>query len=150
MNIVIIKKAFKQTIPVLMGYFVLGCAFGMLLIDSGYPIYYALIMSVFIYAGSMQFLTISLLMAHYSLFSTFIMTLMVNARHLVYGISMLKKFEKTKYLKPYMIFSLSDETFSLLVNNHSKNKYELFLICLFDHIYWLIGWSMYFKFYYIQ
>ena len=139
MNIVIIKKAFKQTIPVLMGYFILGCAFGMLLIDSGYPIYYALIMSVFIYAGSMQFLTISLLMAHYSLFSTFIMTLMVNARHLVYGISMLKKFEKTKYLKPYMIFSLSDETFSLLVNNHSKNKYELFLICLFDHIYWIIG-----------
>ena len=72
MNFVIVKKAFKQTIPVLMGYLVLGCAFGMLLVDSGYPIYYALIMSVFIYAGSMQFLTISLLMAHYSLFNTFI------------------------------------------------------------------------------
>lgn len=139
MNFIIVKKAFKQTIPVLMGYLVLGCAFGMLLVDSGYPIYYALIMSVFIYAGSMQFLTISLLMAHYSLFNTFIMTLMVNARHLVYGISMLKKFEKVKYLKPYMIFSLSDETYSLLVNNNSKNKYELFLICLFDHIYWIIG-----------
>ena len=139
MNFIIVKKAFKQTIPVLMGYLVLGCAFGMLLVDSGYPIYYALIMSVFIYAGSMQFLTISLLMAHYSLFNTFIMTLMVNARHLVYGISMLKKFEKVKYLKPYMIFSLSDETYSLLVNNNSKNKYELFLICLFDHIFWIIG-----------
>ena len=100
MNYVIVKKAFKQTIPVLMGYLVLGCAFGMLLVDSGYPIYYALIMSVFIYAGSMQFLTISLLMAHYSLFNTFIMTLMVNARHLVYGISMLKKFEKASSANP--------------------------------------------------
>ena len=104
MNFIIVKKAFKQTIPVLMGYLVLGCAFGMLLVDSGYPIYYALIMSVFIYAGSMQFLTISLLMVHYSLFNTFIMTLMVNARHLVYGISMLKKFEKVKYLMKLIHF----------------------------------------------
>ena len=139
MNLVTIKKAIKESIPVMMGYLVLGFAFGMLLISKGYPIYYALIMSCFIYAGSMQFVTVTLLVNQASLISSFIMTLMVNARHLVYGLSMLKKFEGMKKLKPYMIFSLTDETFSLLVKNDCQDKYLAFFISFFDQCYWIIG-----------
>lgn len=122
MNLLTIKSAFKESIPVMMGYLVLGFAFGMLLVSKGFPIYYAFIMSCFIYAGSMQFVTISLLAGQASFISSFIMTLMVNARHLVYGLSMLKKFNFLGKLKPYMIFSLTDETFSLLVKNDFKSN----------------------------
>lgn len=123
----------------MMGYLVLGIAFGMLLTAKGFPIYYALIMSCFIYAGSMQFVTIGLLTNQVSLISTFTMTLMVNARHLTYGLVMLKKFENFGKLKPYMIFSLTDETFSLLVNNDCSNKYHSFFISFFDQCYWIVG-----------
>ena len=143
MNFVIVKKAFKQTIPVLMGYLVLGCAFGMLLVDSGYPIYYALIMSVFIYAGSMQFVAINLLTSGATLINAAIMTLLINARHLVYGLSMIKKFEDMGKLKPYMIFSLTDETYSLLVSAKAPEgclpQYYMFFISFFDQCYWVIG-----------
>lgn len=135
----IIKNAFKESIPIMMGYLVLGIAFGMLLTAKGFPIYYALIMSCFIYAGSMQFVTIGLLTNQVSLISTFTMTLMVNARHLTYGLVMLKKFENFGKLKPYMIFSLTDETFSLLVNNDCSNKYHSFFISFFDQCYWIVG-----------
>lgn len=139
MNLLTIKSAFKESIPVMMGYLVLGFAFGMLLVSKGFPIYYAFIMSCFIYAGSMQFVTISLLAGQASFISSFIMTLMVNARHLVYGLSMLKKFNFLGKLKPYMIFSLTDETFSLLVKNDFKSKNEVFLISFLDQCYWIIG-----------
>ena len=139
MNFRIVKKAFKESIPVMMGYLVLGFAFGALLVSKGYPVYYALIMSIFIYAGSMQFVTISLLTARSTFLDTFILTLMVNARHIVYGLSMLNRFDKMKLLKPYMIFSLTDETFSLLVKDDKQNKYVSFFISLFDQCYWIIG-----------
>ena len=139
MNFKILKEAFKESIPVMMGYLVLGFAFGALLVSKDYPIYYALIMSFFIYAGSMQFVTISLLTAKSSLLNAFIMTLVVNARHIVYGLSMLNRFEKMKVLKPYMIFSLTDETFSLLIKDDQQNKYVSFFISLFDQCYWIIG-----------
>lgn len=139
MNFRIVKKAFKESIPVMMGYLVLGFAFGALLVSKGYPVYYALIMSVFIYAGSMQFVTISLLTTKSTLLNAFIMTLMVNARHIVYGLSMLNRFNNMKFLKPYMIFSLTDETFSLLVKDDKQNEYVSFFISLFDQCYWIIG-----------
>ena len=139
MNFKILKEAFKESIPVMMGYLVLGFAFGALLVSKDYPIYYALIMSFFIYAGSMQFVTISLLTAKSPLLNAFIMTLVVNARHIVYGLSMLNRFEKMKVLKPYMIFSLTDETFSLLIKDDQQNKYVSFFISLFDQCYWIIG-----------
>ena len=139
MNFKILKEAFKESIPVMMGYLVLGFAFGALLVSKDYPTYYALIMSFFIYAGSMQFVTISLLTAKSSLLNAFIMTLVVNARHIVYGLSMLNRFEKMKVLKPYMIFSLTDETFSLLIKDDQQNKYVSFFISLFDQCYWIIG-----------
>lgn len=136
------KAAFIASVPVMMGYIVLGMAFGMLLESKGYGIIYALLMSVFIYAGSMQFVTINLLTASASLMNAAIMTLLINARHMVYGLSMIKKFEGMGKLKPYMIFSLTDETYSLLVGKVPENvdeKYYLFFVSLFDQCYWIIG-----------
>lgn len=139
----VVKEAFLSSIPVMMGYIVLGIAFGMLLESKGYGVIYALLMSVFIYAGSMQFVAINLLTSGASLISAAIMTLLINARHMVYGLSMIKKFEGMGKLKPYMIFSLTDETYSLLVGSQVPDgcdqKYYLFLISFFDQCYWILG-----------
>lgn len=138
-----IMEAIKASIPVMMGYIVLGIAFGMLLESKGYGVIYAFVMSTFIYAGSMQFVAINLLTSGASLVSAAIMTLFVNARHMVYGLSMIKKFKDMGSLKPYMIFSLTDETYSLLVGSKvpdgCEEKYYLFFISLFDQCYWIIG-----------
>lgn len=109
-----LKAAFPYTIPVLLGYIFLGIAFGILLSSQGYPYWLAILMSLCIYAGSMQFVAINLLTGGAGLLSAAAMTLMVNARHLFYGLSMLEKFRTMKHKKPYMIFSLTDETYSLL------------------------------------
>ena len=138
-----IKEAFKASIPVMMGYIVLGIAFGILLESKGYGIIYALFMSVFIYAGSMQFVGIDLLCSGASLITAALMTLLINARHLVYGLSMIKKFEGIGKYKPYMIFSLTDETYSLLVADNIPSgcdeKEYMFYVSLFDHCYWVLG-----------
>lgn len=137
------KEAFVASIPVMMGYIVLGMAFGMLLEDKGYSFLYALAMSVFIYAGSMQFVAINLLVSGATLINTVMMTLLINARHLVYGLSMIKKFEDMGKLKPYMIFSLTDETYSLLVSakipEGCNHKYYFFFISLLNQCYWVLG-----------
>ena len=137
------QEAFIASIPVMMGYIVLGMAFGMLLESEGYSFLYALAMSVIIYAGSMQFVAINLLTSGATVINTIIMTLLINARHLVYGLSMIKKFEDMGKLKPYMIFSLTDETYSLLVSAKTpegcSQKYYLFFISLFDQCYWILG-----------
>lgn len=138
-----IKEAFIATIPIMMGYIVLGMAFGILLESKGYGVFYAFIMSVFIYAGSMQFIAIDLLTSKATIITTLIMTLLINARHIVYGLSMIKKFKNMGKLKPYMIFSLTDETYSLLVSTKIPNgcheKYYLFFIALLNQCYWIIG-----------
>lgn len=137
------KEALIASIPVMMGYIVLGMAFGMLLESKGYSFIYALAMSVFIYAGSMQFVAINLLTSGATLINVAIMTLLINARHLVYGLSMIKKFEDMGKLKPYMIFSLTDETYSLLVSAKAPEgclpQYYMFFISFFDQCYWVIG-----------
>lgn len=136
-------EALKASIPVMMGYVVLGMAFGMLLESKGYSFIYALLMSVFIYAGSMQFVAINLLTSGATLINAAMMTLLINARHLVYGLSMIRKFENMGNLKPYMIFSLTDETYSLLVGTtvpeECDEKYYLFFISFFDQCYWILG-----------
>lgn len=138
-----IKQAFKASIPIMMGYIVLGTAFGMLLESNGYHWGYALLMSVFIYAGSMQFVAIHLLTSQATLISGAIMTLLINARHMVYGLSMIKKFKTMGKYKPYMIFSLTDETYSLLVSEKAPEgcdeKMYFFFISFFDQCYWVIG-----------
>jgi 4-azaleucine resistance transporter AzlC len=138
-----VKHAFKQSVPIMAGYIVLGMGFGVLLESKGYGVLWAIAMSVFIYAGSMQYVAINLITGGASLIATALMTLMVNARHLFYGISMLDKYKNTGKYKPYLIFALTDETYSLVCSGKipegvDRNKYY-FLVSLFDQVYWLIG-----------
>lgn len=138
-----LKAAFPYTIPVLMGYIFLGMAFGILLGSKGYHVGWAILMSTFIYAGSMQFVAINLLTSNFDLAAVVLMTLMINARHLFYGLSMLTKFNTMRKRKPYMIFSLTDETFSLLCGVEPPSGIDshwfYFFIALLNHIYWIVG-----------
>ncbi len=138
-----LKAAFPHTIPVFTGYLVLGAAYGILMNSKGFSLFWIMLASIFIYAGSMQFVTVSLLAAGFDLMGAFLMTLAVNARHLFYGISMLKQYRGIGKLKPYLIFSLTDETFSIVcsakVPEQVDHKWFYFFISLLDHSYWVVG-----------
>lgn len=139
-----VKKAFKATIPVMTGYVVLAIGFGILLRTNGYGLFWAIAMSGFIYAGSMQYLAIDLLCGGVALVTAAITTLMVNARHLFYGISMVDRYKDTGKMKPYLIFALTDETYSLVCSEESvkgirEPKEYYFLVSLFNQSYWVAG-----------
>jgi len=134
-----IKKAFLMTIPVLTGYVCLGIGFGIVLESKGFGLWWAFAMGLLIYAGSMQYVAVDLLSGGASLVAVALTTLMVNARHLFYGISMIDKYKDTGKYKPYLIFSLTDETYSLLCADTLNDKRLFFLISLFNHIYWVTG-----------
>lgn len=139
-----VKKALRDTIPVLSGYIVLGMGFGILAETNGYGVWWALAMSVFVYAGSMQYLAIDLLTGGVSLVSAAITTLMVNARHLFYGISMVDRYKGAGKKKPYLIFALTDETYSLVCSGNedmseSERHRYYFLVSLFNQMYWVAG-----------
>lgn len=138
-----VKKALIDTLPVTMGYIVLGFGFGIIMKAGGYGIILSLSMSVLIYAGSMQYAAISLFGAGASLVTIAFTTLMVNARHIFYGISMLDKYRGTGSAKPYLILSLTDETYSLVCGelglDESQQKRYYVLTSVFNHCYWIIG-----------
>ena len=109
-----IRSAFVRSVPVMAGYVVLGIGFGILLKKAGYGLFWSFLMGLTIYAGSMQYVGVSLLTSGASLITVALTTLMVNARHLFYGLTMIGKYEGAGKKKPYMIFALTDETYSLL------------------------------------
>lgn len=137
------KAAFVKTLPVMAGYLVLGFGFGILLEDNGYGFWWALAMSGFIYAGSMQYVTISLMTSGASLISAALTTLMVNARHLFYGISMVDRYKDAGKKKPYLMFALTDETYSLVCNGECPEEADshsyYFWVSLFNQCYWIVG-----------
>lgn len=138
-----LSAAFPVTVPVLMGYLAIGIAFGLMLQEIGYNFIWAFFMSLTIYAGSGQYLGVTLLATAAGLGTVALMTLLINFRHLVYGLSMLEKFRGMGWRKLYMIFSLTDETYALLssarapVGVDPKNFY--FAIALLDQSYWILG-----------
>lgn len=137
------KKAFKDSLPILAGYLALGIGFGVLLHSKGYSFLWALLMSCTIYAGAGQYAAVDLLSSGASLITTAVMTLIINARHFFYGFSLLDKYKGTGKAKPYMIFALTDETYSLVCTAKipegiDEKKYYLFLSVL-DHLYWITG-----------
>lgn len=139
----LIKVAFIKSLPVMAGYIVLGIGFGILLKKAEYGLLWAFLMSFAIYAGSMQYVTVSLLTSGASLISAALTTLMVNARHLFYGVSMIDKYKDAGKKKPYLIFALTDETYSLLCGDdypvgEDKHWYSFF-VSLFDQCYWITG-----------
>lgn len=139
----LIRQAFLQSIPVMAGYLVLGTGFGILLHGAGYGLLWTLAMSVFIYAGSMQYVGVGLLEGGAGILTAILTTFMVNARHLFYSISMIETYKDAGKYKPYLIFSLTDETYSLLCSGKTPeggdpNLYR-FLISFFHHCYWITG-----------
>ena len=139
-----LKKALLATIPVMTGYLVLGFGFGIILKSAGYGILFAFAMSLFIYAGSMQYAAVGLLTGGASLITVAFTTLMVNARHLFYGISMLGKYKGVGKRKPYLIFALTGETYSLVCRDNPDIEPEqranyYFFVSLFNHTYWILG-----------
>ena len=137
------KYAFVRSLPIMAGYIVLGLGFGVLLQSKGYGVGWALAMGGLIYAGSMQYVAIDLLAGGASLISAALMTLMVNARHLFYGISMLERYKDTGAAKPYLIFALTDETYSVVCSGDvpdgvDRKKYY-FWVSLLDQFYWVVG-----------
>lgn len=138
-----IKSAFPLTVPVLCGYFFTGMAFGLLMYSGEYPWYLAVLCSIFIYAGSMQFVAVNFFAGGFSLIQVALMTLAVNIRHIFYGISFLDRFSKMGKKKGYMIFSLTDETYSLLCASKvpqgvDENSF-FFWIAFLDQLYWILG-----------
>lgn len=138
-----LRSAFPRTIPILTGYLFLGMAFGILMQVSGFPIWLVVIMSLVIYSGSMQFVAVSILLAPFDPIQAFLMTLMVNARHIFYGISMLEKYKDIGLKKLYMIFAMTDETFSINCSYYIPDDVDkgwfMFFVSLLDHIYWIFG-----------
>ena len=137
-----VRFAFYKTIPVLLGYLFLGLAFGLLLQEAGYSFWWALLSSGIVYAGSIQFVLVEFLSGGTGLLTVAVMTLLINSRHAFYGLSFVEKF-RTMKTYPYMIFSLTDETYSLLcslkVPEGIDEKKAMFLIALFDQLYWVAG-----------
>ncbi len=141
-----LKAALPYTFPVLVGYIVLGIAFGVILTGRGFAWWLAPVMGLFIYAGSLQFVAVELLASAFNPLNAFIMALTVNIRHLFYGISMLEKFRDTGKEKPYLVFSLTDETFSLLCSvtppeNVERNRFYFFISAL-NQAYWVLGCTL--------
>ena len=138
-----LKAAFPYTIPVLTGYLFLGAAYGILMAAKGYGLGWTVLMSIFVFAGSMQYVGVTLLTTAFHPLYALLLTLLVNARHLFYGISMLERYKGAGRLKPYLVFGLTDETFSLLCSTEPPEGVDRtwfqFFVTLLDHSYWVTG-----------
>lgn len=150
-----ISNSFKTTLPVLFGYAPMGMAFGLLLADQGYAWYWATLMGVLIFAGAAQFMAIGLLAAHAGLFEVAMTTLLLNSRHIFYGLSLIHHLKAKGWRKLYIIFGLTDETYSLLTAHHAMKSHNgvsnntpsadkeegvfQFIITALNHSYWVLG-----------
>lgn len=137
------KSAFPHTIPILAGFLFLGFSYGIYMNVSGFPFIYPLIMALVIFGGSLEFVAVSMLLSPFSPLAVFVMALLVQARHLFYGLSMLDKFKGMGWKKIYLIFGLCDETFSI---NYTANipqdvdkGWFMFFVTLLNQIYWVTG-----------
>lgn len=137
------KYAFPKTIPILAGFAFLGMSYGIYMNSLGFGPLYAISMSMFIFAGSMEFVAGSLLLGPFAPLSAFLLTLMINARHLFYGIAMLDKFKGTGNKKAYLIYGMCDESFvinsSTQVPQYINQGWFMFYVTLLNQIYWVGG-----------
>ena len=134
-----LKAAFPKTVPVLAGFSVLGIAFGILLAAKGYHPLWALAMSLICFCGSMQYVTLSLIAAAFDPLAALLLSFTVNARHLFYGISMLEKYRGMGKIKAFLIYTLCDETFSILSEDIPQDvdgRAYCFFVSLLNYLYW--------------
>lgn len=140
------RAAVPYTLPIFAGFCFLGMSYGIYMRVSGFGFWYPFLMSMTIFAGSMEFVTVSLLLGTFQPLSAFLLTLMVNARHLFYGLSMLERFRGTGWKKLYLIFGMCDESFSInytadIPQNVDKGWF-MFFVTLLNQFYWVLGASM--------
>ena len=137
------RRAFPYTIPVLIGYLFIGTAFGVMYAEKGYSFLWAILMSVLVYAGSGQYLAVNFFVPGYSFLQVIFLTFMVNVRHVFYGISLVDRFNRFGKSRWYMIFGLTDETYSLLCTTNVPEGVDeekfLLAITLLDQSYWVLG-----------
>ena len=134
------KCAFPHTLPILAGFWFLGMTYGIYMNVSGFPFWYPMLMSLTIFGGSLEFLAVSMLQAPFAPAQVLVMTLMIQARHLFYGISMLDRFKGLGWKKPYLIFGMCDETFSINYTADIPAQIDrgwfYFFVTLLNHFYW--------------
>ena len=140
------KAAFPYTIPIGIGFLFLGMSYGFMMQSKGFSVWYPFFMSMFIFAGSMEFVTCNLLLSAFNPIAAFFLALMVNARHLFYGLSMLEKYKNTGWKKPYLIFGMCDESFTInsaVTPPEDVDKgWFMFFVNLLNQIYWVFGATM--------
>lgn len=138
-----LRAAFPHTIPIMTGFGFLGITYGVLMKVSGFPFWYPLFISLTVFAGSMQFVAVNLLLGAFAPFSALVLTLMLGARHLFYGIAMLDKYRGAGWKKPFLIFGLCDETFSVNcaaeVPPGVDRGWFYFFVTLLDYSYWVVA-----------
>lgn len=137
-----IKQAFMASLPVMAGYLALGAGFGILMSAHGFQVITAFFMSLFVYAGSLQYVAVQLLSEQAGFIAIALTSFLVNIRHIFYGISLIDHYRGAGWKKLYMMFALTDETYSLIVADHYEGKNKLdyyFYISLLNHVYWIAG-----------
>ena len=141
-----LKAAFPKTIPIMAGFTFLGMTYGIYMKVSGFSFVYPLIMSMTIFAGSVEFIAVTMLLGAFNPLSALLMTIMVNARHLFYGISMLEKYSGTGLKKLYLIFGMCDESFSINytaeIPENCDKSWFMFFVTLLNQMYWVFGATM--------
>jgi len=138
-----LRAAFPKTIPILAGFLFLGMTYGIYARVSGLPLWFPILMSIVVFAGSMEFVAVGLLLGAFHPLWALGITLMINARHLFYGLSMLDRYRGTGWRKFYLIFGMCDESFSInysaeIPDDVDRNRF-MFLVTLLNHIYWITG-----------
>jgi len=138
-----IRAAFPNTVPILAGFLFLGMSYGFYMRTQGFSFLFPIIMSIVIFGGSLEFVTVSMLLSPFAPVTAFFMALVLQARHLFYGVSMLDKYRGTGAFKPYLIYGLCDESFSIncsvkIPEGVDKSRFY-FVVTLLNHSYWVCG-----------
>lgn len=137
------NAAFPHTLPILTGFSFLGLAYGIYMNTSGFPFYYPMLMSMLIFGGSLEFVTVEMLLSPFAPLQVFIMALLIQARHLFYGLSMLEKYKGMGWKKFFLIFGMCDETFSINYTAEAPEGVDrgwfLLFITLLDYLYWTVS-----------
>jgi len=137
------KTAFPNTVPILAGFLFLGITYGIYMRASGFSFIYPMLMSLTVFAGSVEFVAVNLLLGSFNPVQALAVTLILNARHLFYGISMLDKYKGTGWKKFYLIFGMCDESFSInytaFIPEHIDSGWFMFFVTLLNHFYWFAG-----------
>lgn len=141
-----LAAAFPHTLPIFAGFCFLGMTYGVHMTAAGFDFWYPILTSLIVFAGSAEFVTVNLLLEAFNPFQALAMVLMINARHLFYGISMLEKYKGTGWKKPYLIFGMCDESFSIncsaAVPSDVDRGWFYFFVTLLDHCYWVLGTTL--------